>query len=208
MGWRLSEDANLAAAPLAQSLSSRPSERGQRGGAAGMPWRLRRSRHLTQLASRFVSRLASQQCTQTPQSGAERPDPPICVHSCVPTSVHNSATVYTNAPKRCGEAVFGDLCTLLRPRVCPQQRNSATVYTNAPKRRREAIFGDLCTLLRPRVCPQQRSSATVYTNAPKRRRETILANLCTLLRHRPGGDAHVALVVTQLPTHTNSRSFF
>ena len=28
---------------------------------------------------------------------------------------HNGATVYTNAPKRLREAVFADLCTLLRP---------------------------------------------------------------------------------------------
>ena len=48
--------------------------------------------------------------------------------------------------------------------------------------------------------------ATVYTNAPKRLREAILANLCTLLRHHPGGEAHVAGVVTQPPTHTSSRS--
>ena len=26
----------------------------------------------------------AQQCTQTPQNGAERPDPPICVHCCDP----------------------------------------------------------------------------------------------------------------------------
>ena len=53
------------------------------GGAAGTPWWLRRSCHLTQLASRFVSRLASQQCTQMPQNGPEEPFWPICVHSCV-----------------------------------------------------------------------------------------------------------------------------
>ena len=62
------------------------------GLAAGTPWRLRRSRHLTQLASRFVSRLASQQCTQMPQNGSEGPFWPICVHYCVPMSVHNNAT--------------------------------------------------------------------------------------------------------------------
>ncbi len=60
------------------------------------------------------------------------------------------ATVYTNAPKRPREAIFGDLCTLLRPRACPQRRNSPTVYTNAPIRRRGAISTDLCTLLRRR----------------------------------------------------------
>ena len=77
------------------------------GGAVGTPWWLRRSCHSTQLAS--------QQCTQMPQNGSKRPLSPICVHSCVPTAVHNNATVYTNAPKRLQEAVFANLCTLLRP---------------------------------------------------------------------------------------------
>ena len=31
----------------------------------------------------------TQQCTQTPQNGAERPDPPICVHYCDPKATHN-----------------------------------------------------------------------------------------------------------------------
>ena len=70
--------------------------------------------------------IASQQCTQVPRNGAERPFPPICVHSCMPTVVRNVATVYTSAPKRRREGVFANLCTLLRPRVCPQvPRNGA-----------------------------------------------------------------------------------
>ena len=81
---------------------------GHRGGAAGTPWRLGRSCHLTRLASQ----LASQKCTQTLQNGSKGPFSPICVHSCVSTSVHNGATVYTNAPKRLREAVFANLCTL------------------------------------------------------------------------------------------------
>jgi len=36
----------------------------------------------------------------------------------------------------------------------------------------------------------------------------VFAVLCPLWRPRQGGAAHVALVVTQLPTHTNSRSLF
>ena len=76
-----------------------------------MPWWLGRSCHPTRLASQ----LASQQCTRMPQNGAERPVSPIRVHSCVPSPVHNGATVYTNAPKWLREAVFADLCTLLRP---------------------------------------------------------------------------------------------
>ena len=59
-------------------------------------------------------RLVSQQCTQVPQNGAERPFSLICVHSCVLTSVHNGATVYTNDPKLCREAILANLCTLLR----------------------------------------------------------------------------------------------
>ena len=84
---------------------------GHRGGAAGTPWRLGRSCHPTQLASQ----LAAQQCTQMSQNSSERPFPPICVHFCVPTSVRNGATVYTNAPKQLRGAVFADLCTLLCP---------------------------------------------------------------------------------------------
>ena len=36
----------------------------------------------------------------------------------------HGATVYTNAPKRRREAILANLCTLLRPHVCPQWRNS------------------------------------------------------------------------------------
>ena len=72
-------------------------------------------------------RIESQQCTQMPQNGAERPFPPICVHSCVPHGCSHDprvATVYTNAPKRPREAVLADLCTLL-----PHRRGGdATTY--------------------------------------------------------------------------------
>ena len=59
MGCCLGEDARLAVAPLAQSLSHRacfPDQRrgGHRGGAAGAPWRLRRSCHPTQCASQLA----------------------------------------------------------------------------------------------------------------------------------------------------------
>ena len=65
---------------------------------------------------------APQQCTQMPQNGAEGTFSPICVHYCVTTGRPRDprvaalgATVYTNAPKRLREDVFGDLCTLLHP---------------------------------------------------------------------------------------------
>ena len=114
------------------------------------------------------------------------------------------ATVYTNAPKRRGEAILTDLCTLLRPHVCPQQPNS--VHKRPNPVRRDPILSFVYTIAIPRPPTTQAHGATVYTNALKRHREAILADLCTLLRHHPGGEAHIAGVVTQPPTHTNSRS--
>ena len=69
-------------------------------------------------------RIASQQCTQMPQNGVERPSWPIRVHSCIPTVVRNGATVYTSAPKRRREAILANPCTLLHTHGCPQRRNS------------------------------------------------------------------------------------
>ena len=43
------------------------------------------ARVTTRIATHAI--LASQQCTQMPQNGDERPFPPICVHFCVPTAV-------------------------------------------------------------------------------------------------------------------------
>ena len=83
----------------------------------------------------------AQQCTQTPQSGAERPDPPICVHYCDPKATHN------------------------------------------PSPRRNSVHK------RPKTALRGRFRRSVYTPASP-----------------PGGEAHHAGVVTQSPTHTNSRS--
>ena len=42
----------------------------------------------------------AQQCTQTPQNGAERPDPPICVHYCDPKATHNPSPRRNSVHKR------------------------------------------------------------------------------------------------------------
>ena len=105
---------------------------GHRGGAAGTPWRLGRSCHPTQLASQLASQLAAQQCTQMPQNSSEGPFSPICVHFCVPTSVRNGATVYTNVPKQLREAVSADLCTLL----CPHGHSRDRAGPWVPRHRR------------------------------------------------------------------------
>ena len=74
----------------------------------------------------------AQQCTRMPQNGSERPFSSICVHSCVPSPVHNGATVYTNAPKWLRKAVFVNLCTLLRP----HDRSRDRVGSWVPRHRR------------------------------------------------------------------------
>ena len=117
VGCCLGEDTKLAVAPLTQSLFSRPRGRRPPRGrrrhamAVGALVPPDAARVATRIAARTI--LALQQCTQMPQNGTERPFSPICVHSCVPTSVHNGATVYTNAPERRRGAIFADLCTLL-----------------------------------------------------------------------------------------------
>ena len=107
--------------------------------------------------------LASQQCTRMAQNGSERPFSPICVHSCVPAPVHNGATVYTNGPKRLREAIFANLCTLLRLHGCSCDRAGLRV----PRHQR----------------PHGPRDARAF-----------------------GPEAHAARAVTQLPSHTDSRS--
>ena len=56
-----------------------------------------------------------QQCTQMPQSGAERPDPPICVHYCDPKATHNpsprpTAQQCTQTPQNGPERPFPPIC--------------------------------------------------------------------------------------------------
>ena len=117
-----------------------------------MPWRLRRSCHLAQLALQLARPSRPNSVHKRPETARRGPILPFVYTIAIPrplTTQAHGPTVYTNAPKRLRGAILADLCTLLRPRACPQRRHSPTVYTNAPKRRREAILADLCTLLRP-----------------------------------------------------------
>ena len=135
---------------------------------------LRHSCHPPQLASQLSAHLtaqpASQQCTQMPRNGVERPLSPICVHYCVPTGrprgsriATRAATVYTNAPERLRRDVFGDLCTLLRHHGAPAQspcRNSV----------------HKC----PRTASKGRFRRSVYTIAsPRGARVTLASQQCT-----------------------------
>ena len=86
---------------------------------------------------------ATQQCTQTPQSGAERPDPPICVH-CRGHGVARDTTVYTNAPNRHGETLATHLCTLLRSQGHPQPKPTAQQCTQTPQFGAERPLPPIC----------------------------------------------------------------
>ena len=94
------------------------------------------------------------------------------------------------------------------PRLSTTAQQSNSVHKRPNPVRRGPILPFVYTIAIPRPPTTQAHGATVYTNAPKRHRGAILADLCTLPRHRQGGDAHAARAVTQLPTHTNSRSLF
>lgn len=91
--------------------------------------RFRRSVYTVASPRHARTTLTLQQCTQMAKNGAERPFSPICVHSCVPTSVHNGATVYTNGPKQLQEATLANLCTLLCPRGQADPAGSAWTPT-------------------------------------------------------------------------------
>ena len=135
------EDANLTMAPLTQSLSRRACflDQGRGGHREGAPPARHGGwgAHATRCSLRYNSR---------------DPRGPI---------------VYTNAPKRRGEAILADLCTLLRSHACPQRRHGTTVYTNAPKRLRGARSSHLCTLLRSQGHPQPKPTVQQCTQTPQ-----------------------------------------
>ena len=142
------EDTNLAMAPLAQSLFSRPREKRPPGGTAGTPWWLGCSCHPMQLALQLA-----------------RPSRPNSVHKCpktaprgrfgqsvytpdFPVPVRNGPIVYTNAPIWRGEARSSHLCTLLRSQGHPQPKPTAQQCTQTPQ-----------------TAPKGRFSQSVYTPA-------------------------------------------
>ena len=149
VGCCLSEDANLAAAPLVQSLFFRPRGRWPPKG---------RRRHVMvvgALVPTDAARVATSGATVY-TSAPKRRREAILANLCTLLCSHGRpcdprvATVYTNDPKRRRGAIFANLCTLLCSLGRPCDPRVATVYTNDPKWRRGAVLADLCTLLRHR----------------------------------------------------------
>ena len=96
---------------------------------------------------------ATQQCTQTPPFGVERPDPLICVHYYGHTRLPATQQC-TQTPKTGARRLLPPICV----HYCGHGAARDTiVYTNAPIRRGEPRSSHLCTLLRPRGHPQLNS---------------------------------------------------
>ena len=167
--------ATRAGPVFAQSPFFRPGER--------WPPRVRRRRALAvellapPAAARVATRIAA--CVAT--CGAAR-------------GAAHGATVYTNAPKRAREAIFANLCTLLRPHVCPQWRNSV----------------HKC----PKTVPRGHFRQSVYTPASPTHACSRDRAVSRVPRHRRphgprdaralGPEAHAAEAVTQPATRTSS----
>ena len=94
------------------------------------------------------------------------------------------------------------------PRLSTTAQQPNSVHKRPKTARRGPILPFVYTVAIPRPPTTQAHGPTVYTNAPKRPRGAISTDLCTLLRRRPGGEAHIAGVVTQPPPHTSSRSLY
>ena len=98
--------------------------------------------------------LTAQQCTQTPQFGAESPDPLICVHYCrhAGPPATQQCTQMPQIDRR--EAHFSHLCTLLRPRGRPRHDS---VHKRPKSTRRDSILPSVYTIAAPRGHPQLNS---------------------------------------------------
>ena len=104
------------------------------------------------------------------------------------------ATVYTSIPERHREAVFADLCTLLRPRACPQRRNSVhkCPKTTPRGRFRRSVY----TLLPPRLFARPGGATGPTTSTAPWPRDASAF----------GPEAHATGAVTQPPTRTHEAS--
>ena len=147
-----------------------------------MPWRLRRSCHLAQLALQLAR-------PSRPNSVHKRPETARRGHfyrfvytiasPCVTTgrlarrnSVHKRPNPVRRGP------ILPFVYTIAIPRPPTTQAHGATVYTNAPIRRGEARSSHLCTLLRSQGHPQPKPTAQQCTQMPRNGPEGPFPPIC------------------------------
>ena len=162
MGCCLGEDANLAAAPLAQSLFFRPGERRPPMG------RRRYTMAVEALVPPDATRVATHGAAHSATvytNGKKLCREAILADLCTLLRPHDllARSSRRNSVHKC-------------PKTAPRGRFRQSVYTPASPR------------LSPTACSHDPYVTTVYTNGPKQLQEATLANLCTLLCPRGQAD--------------------
>ena len=139
---------------------------------------------------------------------------PPCADRVAIRIVTRDATVYTNAPKRPREARSSHLCTLLRPRACPQQRNSATAQQRnsvheCPKTApRDHFRRSVYTIASSRLSTTAQQPNSVHKRSNPVRRGPILPFVYTIAIPRPPTtQAHGATVYTNAPKRRRGGHF-
>ena len=122
--------------------------------------------------------LTAQQCTQTPQSGVERPDPPICVHSCDPKATHSPSPQFNSVHKRPKLAqrapIIPSVYTIAATRGRPQHNS---VHKRPKLARRGPILPFVYTIAATRGRPRRNS---VHKRPKLAQRAPILPSVYTI----------------------------
>jgi len=138
-------------------------------------------------------RIASQQRAQAPHSapGASRKDALWGCHS--HEKAHSACGPHQRAHSACGrwlrrEPIFADLCTLLRPHVCPQRRNSVH---KCPKTAPRAHFRrSVYTPASPRLPIASQQCTQMPQNGAERLFSPICVHSCIPTAARATGRGH------------------
>ena len=99
-------------------------------------------------------KLTAQQCTQTPQFGAERPDPLICVHSCGPQGCPLFNSVHKRPKSTRRDPILSSVYTITVTRGRPQPNS---VHKRPNPARRGLILPFVYTIAATRGSPQPNS---------------------------------------------------
>ena len=120
----------------------------------------------------------AQQCTQMPQNGSKRPDPPICVHYCDPKATHNPRP-RPNSVHKCPEtAPRGHFHRFVYTIVFSRLSATAQQCTQMPQNGTDRPFSAIC--VHYCVLASVRNSATAQqcTQMPQNGSERPFPPIC------------------------------
>ena len=127
--------------------------------------------------------LTAQQCTQTPQSGVERPDPPICVHSCDPKATHSPSPQFNSVHKRPKLAQRAPILSSVYTIAATRGRPRHNSVHKCPKSTAERPTSPICV----HFCgPPEPPTAQQCTQTPQTGAERPLPPICVHYRGPPG----------------------